>query len=314
MALTAPSRETSLEGPLPLTPPTPIRAAAASLRDLLHPPSELDRRPCSSGQQAHSDVTDLINHTIHQLEDPELRYLTRTSPIKASAHRPPVTTTIISPIKVRLANLLENPETDREKALMKALHDLTLREAHYKGVVAGLQSSVILQQAYVEHVHGQLEAKEKRGQSEKGALRGGHARLMTEDEVFNEIKLQKEEKAQQELEKEKRKNVMERYKTAMEGWKKGEEARKAWNVARHEEWENEVQAWKGLPKPKGKRPLLGQLKKAGSKPTYPTNVIADEDKVSLLLEICERTSNNVGQSASDEESDGDVDGTRDGDM
>jgi len=166
---------------------------------------------------------------------------------------------------------------------MKALHDLTLREVHYKGFVAGLQSSAILQQAYVERVHGQLEAKEKKNQAEKGALRGGHARLMTEDEVFNEITLQKEEKARQKLEKEKRKDMMEEYKTAMEEWKKSEEARKAQAITRHEEWEKEVEAWKGLPKPRGKRPLLGKLKKAEPKPTHPTNVIANGDEVSPLL-------------------------------
>ena len=163
---------------------------------------------------------------------------------------------------------------------MEALHDLTLCEAHYKGVVAGLQSSVILQQAYVERVHAQLKAKEKKGQSEKGALRGGHARLMTEDEVFNEIRLQKEERVQQKVAKEKRKNMMEEYKAAMEGWRKGEEVRKAWNFARHKEWEREVQTWKELPKPRGKWPLLGELKKAELKPTRPTNIIPDNDEVS----------------------------------
>ena len=73
---------------------------------------------------------------------------------------------------------------------------------------------------------------------------------------------------------------MEEYKIAMEGWKKGEEMRRAENVARHKEWEQEVQTWKQSPKPRGKQPLLGKLKKVQSKPTYPTNVVADEDQVS----------------------------------
>ena len=237
----APSKETSLEGPLPLAPPTPVRTAAALLHRLLHPPSEPDQHLSTSQPQVRSDVTNLIGHTIRQLEDPELVYLTRTSPIKASARHPPVATTIVSPIKPHFSNLLtENPTTNREKALMKALHHLTLCGAHYKGIVTGLQSSVILQQAYVERVHGQLEAKEKKSGREKGALKGGHARLMTEDEVFNEIKLQKEEKVQQWLEKEKRKGKVEEYRITMDEWKKGEEARKTWNVAQREEWEKEV--------------------------------------------------------------------------
>ena len=60
---------------------------------------------------------------------------------------------------------------------------------------------MILQQAYVERVHGQLEVKENKGQKEKGALRGGHARLMTEDKVFNKIRAQKVEREQQKCEK-----------------------------------------------------------------------------------------------------------------
>jgi len=277
----APSKETSLEGPLPLAASSPIRIAAKSLRSLLHPSSEPDQHPGSSAQQAR-DVTGLIDHTICQLRDPALVYLTRTSPIKASAPQPLVTTTVISPIKARYTDiLLANPETDREKNLIRMLYDLTLRKAHYKGVVTGLQSSVILQQAYVECVHGQLEAKEKKGRNEKGALRGGHARLMTDDEVFDEIRAQKEEKEQQKLEKERRKGMMEGHKIMMEEWKKGEEVRKAWNVARHEEWEKEVSMWKDSPKPKGKRPLLGKLRKAEPKPARPSNVPVDEDEVSL---------------------------------
>ena len=39
--------------------------------------------------------------------------------------------------------------------------------------------------------------------------------------------------------------------------------------------------WKDSPKPKGKWPLLGKLKKAKPKPTCPSNVLADKDEVSL---------------------------------
>ena len=303
----APSKETSLEGPLPLIPPTPVRTAATSLCNLLHQPSKPGQHPSSSGQHVHNDTTNLINCTVNQLEDPELRYLTRTSPIKASARRPQVATTTISPIKARYAHLLStNPQTDQEKLLMEAVHDLASREAHFKGIVAGLQSSVILQQAHVERVHGQLEAKERKGRYEKGALRGGHARLMTEDEVFDEIRLQKEVRTQQKLEKERMKSLMEEYKLAMEEWKRSEEARKAWNNVRRKEWENEVAAWKELPKPKGKQPLLGKLRKAEPKPVRPTNVMVEADEVSHFMEIFERVSDNAAQSTSDGGSDSDM--------
>ena len=281
----APSRETSLEAPLPLAPPSPVRTATTSLRSLLRSSSEVGQHSSLPEWQTHNDVTSLINRTINQLKHPELEYLAHTSPIKASAQRPPVVTTAISPINTRFADLLTvDPQTDREKVLIKALHDLVLREAHYKGIVIGLQSSVVLQQAYVERVHGQLEAREKKNSREKGALGGGHARLMTEDEVFNEIKSRKEAKAQQHLEKEMRKEAMEEYRVAMEEWKKGEEVRKAWNDLRRKEWEREVEAWKERPKPKGKKPLLGKLGKAEPKPTRPTNPTVDVNEVSFSLE------------------------------
>ena len=43
----APSKETSLEGPLPLAPSTPVHIAATSLHDLLHPSSEPNWNPSS---------------------------------------------------------------------------------------------------------------------------------------------------------------------------------------------------------------------------------------------------------------------------
>ena len=42
--------------------------------------------------------------------------------------------------------------------------------------------------------------------------------------------------------------------------------------------------WKELPKPRGKQPLLGHLKKAEPKPSHPTNVAADDDEVSIQFE------------------------------
>ena len=102
------SKETSLKGALPLLPPTPVCITATSLHNILHPPSKPDCHPGSLGQQAHTDVTDLVNCTIHQLEDPELRYLTHTSPIKASAQWLPVTTTTILSSRWPLARLILN--------------------------------------------------------------------------------------------------------------------------------------------------------------------------------------------------------------
>ena len=150
-----------------------VHVAATLQPQLLHPSSEpLDEHLRSPVQEACSDVANLIGHTIRQLEDPKLRYLTLTSPIKGSSRQPPVITTVISPIKTHFTDLLASPKMDWENTLIEALQSLALHEAHSKGVITGLQSSVLLQQAYIERIHGQLEAKEKRGSKEKGHLRG----------------------------------------------------------------------------------------------------------------------------------------------
>ena len=123
----APSKETSLEGPLPLAPSTPVHIVAASLHNMLHPSSKPNQCLGASGPQACSDITDLINHTICQLEDPELGYLIHTSQINASALQPPITTTTISPIKACYVDLLLiDPETNQDKVLILALNHLAL--------------------------------------------------------------------------------------------------------------------------------------------------------------------------------------------
>ena len=189
----APSRETSLEAPLPLTPPTPVHTATTLLRSLLHSSSEVGQHSSLPEWQTHNDVMSLINHMIDQLKHPELEYLAHTSPIKASAQQPLVVTTAISPINTCFADLLPvDPQTNQEKVLIKALHDLRLTT---KAFLLGCRAQLFCQ-AYIERVHGQLEVREKKNSREKGALGGGYAQLMTEDEVFNEIKSWKEAKAQ----------------------------------------------------------------------------------------------------------------------
>ena len=83
------------------------------------------------------------------------------------------------------------------------------------------------------------------------------------------------------MREERRKVAMYEHKILMGEWKTGEEMRKAWNITRHGEWEKEVQMWKDAPKLRGKWPLFGKVKKADPKPTRPSNVVADEDEVSL---------------------------------
>ena len=111
--------------------------------------------------------------------------------------------------------------------------------------------------------------------------------MIIKDEAFDEIRLQKEVRMQQKVEKERMKGLMEEYKVAMDEWKRCEEVRKTWSNIWCREWENEVAAWKELPKPKRKQPLLGKLRKAEPKSAHPMNIVVGVDEVSHLLEIFE---------------------------
>ena len=122
------SRETLLEGPLLLIPPTPVCTAAVSLHHLFHPLSDVGQRSGLSVGPTSNNTTDLVDYTVDQLG-----HFAHSSPIKVSAQQPAVLTTAVSPIKAHFADLLSaDPKTDQEKLLMncrkRRRHDNTLRK------------------------------------------------------------------------------------------------------------------------------------------------------------------------------------------
>ena len=213
------------------------------------------------------NVAAVVDSAIHQLQDPAVGYLTRSSPIKPTAQLPPIPTTMLSPIKQRLPNHLQhNTTTLLERVLMEKLQEATIKEAYLKGKIAGLQSTVILQDAYLHRVQGQLEAREGKKNKGGGVLNDGHARLLTKDEFIEKVAEKDKQKALKQARKEQRKAIMAEYKVALDEWKKTEEERKQWNVNWRLEWKREVEEWIQLKgKGRGKKPLLGE-KKAIPKP------------------------------------------------
>ena len=96
----APSKETSLKGHLPFTPPTPARIARSRLKPILQLTTEttvLSSNVATPGDAV--DISAVVDSAMRQLQDPVMDYLARNSPIKPAARLPPLPTTTLSPIK-----------------------------------------------------------------------------------------------------------------------------------------------------------------------------------------------------------------------
>ena len=186
---------------------------------------------------------------------------------------------------------------------MEKLHHATIKEAYLKGKITGLQSTVILQDAYLHRVQGQLEAKEGKRNKGSGVLNDGHARLLTGDEFIEKVAEKDKQKALKQAEKEQRRVVMAEYKVALDDWKKIEEERKQWNASRKLEWKKEVEEWEQLKgKKRGKRPLLGE-RKAIPRPKRPSVDAIEDSEVSFAIQDMTREIlTATGQSGSDAES------------
>ena len=163
----------------------------------------------------------------------DIGYLARNSPIKPAAQLPPIPTTILSPIKKQVPGPLQhNRMTPLEKELTEKLNRAAVKEAYLKGKIAGLQSTVILQDAYLHRVQGQLETKEGKKKKGGGVLGDGHARLLTGDDFIEKVAEKDKQVALKQAVKERRKVVMMEYKVALAEWKKSDDERKEWNANR----------------------------------------------------------------------------------
>ena len=284
MEMMAPSKETSRKGSLPFTPSTPIRAATNRLNHLLQPPVETVPLSNSIAPESVGIITAVVDSAAHQLQNPAINYLTRNSPIKPTAQLPPIPTTSLSPIKQHSPHLLQNNTmTPLERELIKKLQDATIKEAYLKGKIAGLQSTAILQDAYLHRVQGQLEAKEGKRNKGGGVLNDGHARLLTEDEFIEGVAEKDRQKAVQQAEKERRRVKAAEHKLVLDEWKKAEEERKQWNANRRLEWKSEVEQWNALKgKGRGKKPLLGE-RKATPRPVRPPADTPEDSEASFIL-------------------------------
>ena len=253
----ASSKETSQKGYLPFTPSTPIWNAARQLKHMLQPAPLINRII----PDIVDDVTAVIDSVMHQLQDPAVGYLTWDSLIKLTAQLPPIPTATLSPIKQQLPRLQHNPTTSLDRELITKLQDAAIKEVYLKGKIARLQSTAILQDAYLQRVQGQLGTKEGKKNKGSGALNDGHARLLTDNEFIEKVVERDKQKVLKQAEKDRRKVVAAEHKVVLDEWKKAKEERKQWNMNRRLEWKREVKEWDELKgEGRGKRPLPGRGK------------------------------------------------------
>ncbi|KAJ7749166.1 hypothetical protein B0H16DRAFT_1210358, partial [Mycena metata] len=167
-------------------------------------------------------------------------FLVSSSPIQSSSEPPRLPPVEISPEKARNIFLLSaEPTTVLEGELQAALRREQDRNRVQMRQLVAMQSALVLNGAYIDLVHGQLEAQEKKTREKKkgGRLVGdGLPRLLT----VREFEQQAAEKA--EGLKERRANREERSE-ATKVWKALDDERKEQNKEIKQEWAIRVTEW-----------------------------------------------------------------------
>jgi len=138
-------------------------------------------------------------------------------------------------------------KSQREKKLEESVKHLTEQVTMLKEHVSSLQATVILQGCYCDWVRRHLETQEKKGRQggENIRLNGdGMPRLLTSNEVFEQVLKHHEQQQARAAEKETRKANREARSEEMEEWMKEEKARIGRNKAKTEQWKVAVEKWK----------------------------------------------------------------------
>jgi hypothetical protein len=308
----APAKESSIEGHLPLPPPTPVRAIARLLEKLSINDESLNMiEEEINSQTANSESSDsspstptpstttlnsnpsrtAFDEALKALSKTNLSYLlssTITQPITSSD---PMSTTRTEPIQLTPSpydNLTIIPKTQNEIILMAALREGQEANTRLQRRVIDLQASNILNEIYCNKLRFQLAYKEGKKDQLGGKLVGDGLPKMLTGDVFYE-RVVEFTKWQQEQEKQKAERRVDTagYKLELAAWKDKEKERKTKNKERSEAYHAEVAAWnerKAAAKAKGNsrqfkelRPKLGPLLKAVPKPKRAVDVDGDEE-------------------------------------
>jgi len=165
----------------------------------------------------------------------------------SQAHPPTIDPIMISPPKPQYSDLLTyHLQTEREKLLQLALHDVEVRDAYQKGQLRGQQATIVLQMMYCERIRQQLaKQEEKKEKRKKGRLMGdGLPRLLNDAEFVAWVLEHEEMQREEATVKSKWKVTREKQSSVLKVWNAQENSRKERNKELTENWKNSVALWK----------------------------------------------------------------------
>ena len=192
MSMMAPSMETSCYGSLPLVQPSPVCQVAAIFNQLAEPPRQDtgDMENNMDVDTPHTSVnpfTAVIHSAFKSLTSSSASFLITPGPVVSASVQPPeFNTVVLSPSKGHYQQLLAlKANTPCEREYQMALYEAEVREAHFKGVIAGLQGAALLQGCYCDTLQSQLAAQEEKSKSKKkGKLVGDGLPWLLTDQDF----------------------------------------------------------------------------------------------------------------------------------
>jgi hypothetical protein len=287
----APSTTSSCQGFLPIPQASPVRI----MEDMIHQQlareattSEDGTRENSEGEGASPSeqvgspqISTPVRVAINEIASSSAAFLVSKTPPHSRAKPPRFTPYTISPIKWRQHVILDNePQMEREAALIAALQEAEDQDAWWKRAMIGMQATTMLQGMYVAKVQGHLEEHEMRAGKKKLGNRlfsDGYGKLLSGDEFYNsaiEIEEQAKQKAAGKVERARKRGE---HAMVVAEWKNSEAERKARNEEVRMVHQDAVKAWEAerdlakeqRRKPCWTRPKQGLLEKPVPRPRKP---------------------------------------------
>lgn len=281
----APSLESSNRGHLPLAQSTPVRIVST----LIHKITDDAENPFTDHSPGVPSMNASVGVALRSLASSSAGFLVNDTPIRSTSHLPAAPILPVSAQKISRNQALLNaePTTELEKLLQHALHESEARGAYQKERVIGLQSSVILQERYLDRVRHQLEAQERKNNKGKSTklVGDGWPRLLTGDTFYTRVvehQLMQRELADA---KEMRKEEREKKAKATAEWKTKDDDRKKRNEEKRAKWKEAVASWElerdrakiAKRRATWKKPVLGKMESAAPRPKAPALADIDEE-------------------------------------
>ncbi|KAK0451961.1 uncharacterized protein EV420DRAFT_1274010, partial [Desarmillaria tabescens] len=215
-------------------------------------------------------------------------FLVSSAPLHASLSPPKFVTSVISPLKRKYSDLLNQElQTKHEANLCEALQESEGQNICWKGSMIGMQATAVLQNIYIGQSQLQLQSAKEKSKRKRGDIMGnGLLKMMTGDAFFGVVTAHKEEAER--ARKKKAQHVLLQCKQikATAWWAKEDKRRVDRNNKKHEcfhqsllEWQDKKRNGHSTHGDKPKLADFGEIEKAF--PKYTQNQVealsSDED-------------------------------------